>query len=473
MAGAVERPRLATHPGEVYYGREIAFVHAPLGVHIMPDVQSIPPSSLLLDPENPRLSQPNEGQRETMRALVKAMPRKIVSLAKDIVTVGLNPADLPIVMPANDAQGRYVVLEGNRRIVALKVLESPDTFVGVLDAGSLATMRSLSREYQTNPVDSIVCLVVGDRSESEHWISLRHTGENQGVGIVPWGADDTARFRARRGTKGLDTQALDFLERRGAITAQERASVPVTSFRRLLGTPEFRGKVGLGLSGGKLQILGAETKVAKALKHVALDLADGKTTVKDIYEAKQRRAYANTLPSSIVVPQTRAKGKAIAAGEDAEPKKSKRTARPAPQARRNLIPHDCTLTIRHPRIRAIEQELRSLPIGTYANAVATLKRVFIELSVDEYIDNHQINPGPHAKLREKLSAVVDDLVTRRKLTSQQAKPVRRAMAKDSYLAPSVDLMHDYIHNQNVFPAAGDLRAYWDSLQPFMMAMWSA
>ena len=99
----------------------------------MADVGSIPPSNLLVDAANPRLSQPNEGQREAMRALAKLMPRKIVALARDIVENGLNPADLPIVMAANDSEKRYVVLEGNRRLVALKALENPDSFVGALD----------------------------------------------------------------------------------------------------------------------------------------------------------------------------------------------------------------------------------------------------------------------------------------------------------------------------------------------------
>lgn len=107
----------------------------------MSEIIAVQPSNLLVNPENPRLSQPNEGQRDVMRSLVKTMPRKILMLAKDIVANGLSPADLSIVVSAGPGEKRYYVLEGNRRLVALKALENPDTFVGVFDAGSLGQMR--------------------------------------------------------------------------------------------------------------------------------------------------------------------------------------------------------------------------------------------------------------------------------------------------------------------------------------------
>jgi hypothetical protein len=441
----------------------------------MADVRSITPSNLLVDAENPRLLQPNEGQREAMRALAKVMPRKILSLAKDIVANGLNPADLPIVMPANDSENRYVVLEGNRRLVALKALENPDSFVGALDGGSLSSMRTLAREYQETPIDLVQCLVVKDRPDAEHWIKLRHTGENEGAGIVPWGGDETNRFRARGGRKDLSTQALDYLERHNVLTPEDRSKVPATSLKRLLGTPEVRDKLGLDLQDGELIVRADDKKVTKALKYVTNDLAaENGTKVKDIYTKDQRKAYAAGLPQNIVVKPQEGNGRSIGDSVAKPLPKTKGVKKPKPaRTRDTLIPRDCVLAITHPRIRAIEGELRSLSLESHTNAVSVLFRVFVELSVDEYIDTHALTCGPHDKLRQKLEAVLNDLLSHKKLTTQQAKPVRKATMKDSYLAPSIDLMHDYIHNQHVFPAPGDLRAHWDCLQPFLIGMWSS
>ncbi|HEX4144658.1 MAG TPA: hypothetical protein VHY91_14220 [Pirellulales bacterium] len=439
----------------------------------MAEYLGIAPSNLLVDSENPRLSQPNEGQRETMRALAKAMPGKIVALAKDIVAEGLSLSELPIVMPADDEKNRFIVLEGNRRLVALKALENPDTFIGSLDAGALASMRSLSKTYRESPIDLVQCVAVKNRAEAEHWIMLRHTGENEGAGVVRWGGDEANRFRARRGPKDLSTQALDYLEAQGVLTPDERAEVPASTLRRVLGTPEVRAKLGLGLQGGELQVLANDKKVAKALKYVASDLASGKTTVSDLYKKAQRKGYADKLPASVVVAATKGESRGIQESNEKGAVKTKSTKKVRrSKARDHLIPSDCILRIRHARIRAIEGELRTLSLESHTNAVAVLLRVFIELSADEYISSHSLAATAHDKLRNKLEHVLNDLLTRKKLTAQQAKPVRKAMARDSYLLPSIDLMHDYIHNQNAFPAPGDLRAHWSSLQPFVMATWS-
>ena len=73
--------------------------------------------------------------------------------------------------------------------------------------------------------------------------------------------------------------------------------------------------------------------------------------------------------------------------------------------------------------RAIEQT---------ENAISVLLRVFLELSVDAYIDRVGVSISADAKLRQKLLAVVTDLLNRQKLNRQQANPVRKAFLRHTH-----------------------------------------
>jgi hypothetical protein len=433
----------------------------------------LPLVDLLVDEENPRLSQPNVGQREALRSLAAYQGRKLQKLAEDILIYGTDPSELFIVMPLDEEQNRYVVIDGNRRLTALKALDNPDIFAGALTSGILTVIRRLSKKYQAAPMESVPCLVVKDREEARHWIELRHTGEREGAGAVLWGSDESARFRSRSNGLGIHTQALNFLEQRGDITPEFRRNIPVTSYKRLLEAPDVRAKVGIELQQGKMKLLGEESSVANALLHIAKDLESGAMKVGDIYTKEQRTEYANRLPRDIIVSPVHKPGRGVDVTTTSEvtPRRTSRTAR-TPKQRDRLIPRDCVLDITDQRIRDIERELRQLSITQFTNAVSVLLRVFIELSGDAYIDRIGIPISVDASLGSKLKGVMDDLISRKKLTPTQAKPVRHACQKDSFLCPSITMMNQYIHNQYMFPGPADVRAQWDSLQPFITAIWA-
>lgn len=440
----------------------------------MSETSPIALSDLLIDAENPRLPQPNVGQREALRAIAKHQGRKLQVLASDILKHGLNPTELSIVMPFEDDLRRYVVLEGNRRLTALKALENPEFLVDTVTAGVLSTIRRLSRDYQNTPIETVPCLIVKDREEARHWIELRHTGENDGAGIVPWGSDDKERFRARSGKIEVHTQALNFLEGRGALTPEARRNVPVTSFKRLIETPEVRAKLGFEVRGGKMKLLAGEKNIATALLYIAQDLASGKTKTEHIYTKEKRVQYANNLPGDIIVTPTRKPGHGVDVSEEASGSAGTKRATTARIAKRRdkLIPRDCVLNVVDARCRQIEAELRRLSLDNFTNAVSVLFRVFVELSADDYIGRMSLATSLDAKLSKKLQDVTADLVSRKKLSAQQAVPARRTYSKDSFLAPSVALMNEYVHNKHVFPSPADLRSYWDGLQPLFVAVWT-
>lgn len=424
-------------------------------------------ASLLVDLQNWRLPQPQNGQREAQREIARRQGEKLLKLAEDIAKYGTNLAVLPIVMPTGS---RFTVLEGNRRLVALRALENPQWLAGAFPARSLAEMKNLSKRYLQNPIASIYCLLVKDREEAEHWIELLHGGEKQGAGTVKWGADEKARFLSRATLPKLHTQVLDFLENRGDLTPEQRQSVPTDSLRRLIGTPAVRTKLGVDLRDGKMVPLASDAKVSKALMYVVNDLISGETKTKKIYDKDDRVAYAKQLPATItVIPSA----KTVRKQPPPTPQPRVSKFRPA-MPRDELIPPGCVLAITPPRIQQIEGELRSLSLASHSNAISVLFRVFVELSCDAYIAD--VGVGTTANLNSllstKLQDTAGDLVARGQLTQQQARPVRIAAEKDKYFAASVSVMNEYIHSPYVFPMPADLRAGWDNLQPFFIALWS-
>ena len=92
---------------------------------------------------------------EAIRELATHLKRKLLVLAQDILQNGLNPSDLPFVMPLNDDRKRYIVLEGNRRLAALKSLENPEPLSGAIDNATFEEFRALVGSTSRTPLNRL------------------------------------------------------------------------------------------------------------------------------------------------------------------------------------------------------------------------------------------------------------------------------------------------------------------------------
>ena len=157
-------------------------------------------------------------------------------------------------MKAPGEKGKYTVLEGNRRLAAIRLLGNR-TVLDALDVLSPIKKRleGASLNFDLKTIEPIACFEVRERAEANGWISQRHSGENQGRGIVGWDGIATARFR------GADPalQALELVLARGDLSDKEKEAVqgrfPITTLDRLLSTPAVRSKIGAETSRGKLK----------------------------------------------------------------------------------------------------------------------------------------------------------------------------------------------------------------------------
>jgi len=157
--------------------------------------KSIPLSKLTVNIENPRFEMVGN-QREAIITMLEDQQDKLVKLAEDIIDNGMNPAELVIVVPHEKLDKQFNVLEGNRRITALKLLSNPE-LIPEKYKSLLIKFKKLSESFIKHPLEEINCVVFENETKAQRWIRLKHTGENDGIGTVTWNAQQKARFEER------------------------------------------------------------------------------------------------------------------------------------------------------------------------------------------------------------------------------------------------------------------------------------
>jgi len=443
---------------------------------------TIPVARLLLDPENPRLPEIQGSQRETIAALAQVQGSQLVALAKHIVDYGLNPAELPIVMPTADDPRNYYVLDGNRRINALKVLETPELAQSALKASDLKKLKRLSLAYLKSPIAEVRCVISPTREVADPWIQLRHRGYIEGAGTVAWTGQVAARYDERRGKRSPALQVLDFLQKHVQLephTADRVAQgrYPVTTLDRLLNTIYVREKLGLEKAGGMLSSKYLANQLIPALKRVVEELGSGNTTVSQLKSQKQRIDYINDLDDTILPDENEelSESRTLTDVGGSKPKNpGKRVGKEQRRQRTTIIPKDCVLEIDHHRINAIYIELKKLSSDEFPNSAAAMMRIFLELSLDHYLENTGGWTEPQidgTNLQKKILATVKLFEKSNVLTPGQLAPVKACANKQSILGPTYSTLHGFIHNYHHAPIPTELRTLWDNLQLFFQKLW--
>ncbi|NQX17246.1 hypothetical protein [Rathayibacter sp. VKM Ac-2857] len=208
----------------------------------------IPVSELLLDRKNARLGQEQETQQATIHALATHQGKRLVKLAESIVSDGLDPAQLFTVVRTPDKKPRYTVLEGNRRTLALKALETPTIVQAALMPSEFKKLISLSERFQKDPIDLVHCVLYEPDEEpiANDFVMGRHGGAQDGIGLVEWDSDEKDRFRARHGgdaVRSYSGQVIDFLAEIDG--PPESKSKIATNVQRLVNSPKVRDALGL------------------------------------------------------------------------------------------------------------------------------------------------------------------------------------------------------------------------------------
>jgi hypothetical protein len=444
----------------------------------------LPPSALLVDVRNARLRDPQPSQQAAILALARQQGPKLLELARSVAGGRLDPLSPLAVVASESNPGEYVVLEGNRRVVTLKALETPALVAPALDAKGQRELQRLSQRYAAHPIEVVRCAVFETEEEAVEWIFLRHDGQSGGKGLVQWGADEKDRFRARHGSQERSPagQIIDFVDSQGLLSPQAQASTKgiISNLQRMLSSKAIKEALGIDVQNGQVVMHFPTEEVAKSLTRVVEELRTEKTNVGHIYNAAKREEYAKSFDAdsrpdsaarlSAPVPLGTDTGRRGNAKPKPGPKKPPKPLTP----REALIPADCRLNIGTTRINLIYHELLRLKVADFANACAVLLRVFVELSVDEYIKSNSVpltaKPSD-INLALKIKQTATHLQSAGKIDKGLVSAMRKVADGSRVLAASTVTFNQYVHSTYVHPQPIDLRSAWDELQPFMEAMW--
>jgi hypothetical protein len=419
----------------------------------------IPIGSLLLDLRNPRYP-PARSQRDAFRSLIASERQKLVALAHDIVTFGLSPIDLLLVV----SRGRnYIVLEGNRRLSAIRMLNNPDL---AADTPIEAAMRRLALDADS--IDEAPCTIVPSREEARHWIELRHSGEGDGAGVVRWNAIARNRFSHRPGTQVA--QALEFLE---AVTraypgndviadlAARIAETRITTLGRLVRDPNFRARAGITEQTGTLLFSFTPEALLPFFEHVLGDLATD-LSVSQIKSKDLRSRYLSSTP------EPEASGRLA----DPRPLSNGNSSNGATASRPNPRPSRPPRPLRGLKLRnlgaktqAVLQEFQRLDVDKLPNAAAVLIRAILELSLDEYIRAKGLPyDNRFSKRVKKCLTNIDP-----RGTDPRFQFVRAGL-QDGTSLYAVATLHGYVHSQFLHADGMTVRQLCSNLEPFLEAL---
>ena len=156
------------------------------------DIEDIPVERLLIDRDNPRLASSAVGEpthEDLIRILWTEMAVDEVALS--IAANGYYRDEALLVIPETDSgaapDGRYIVVEGNRRLAAVLLLRDR-----ALRERIKATSLPVITEKQRRALDLLPAFVHPNRKSIWAYVGFRHVN-----GTKPWDAFSKAKYVAR------------------------------------------------------------------------------------------------------------------------------------------------------------------------------------------------------------------------------------------------------------------------------------
>ena len=148
----------------------------------LPGMQRIAVGNLLLDGDNPRLPERLHGGSQSELLDFLREQGALEELAQSYLDNGFFQHEPLIVLPTEEGK-EFTVVEGNRRLAALKILHQAPEAGDIPFVGIDPTLAQLEK------LEEIPCFPISDRDEIHAYIGFKHIG-----GLKTWPSEAKARY---------------------------------------------------------------------------------------------------------------------------------------------------------------------------------------------------------------------------------------------------------------------------------------
>lgn len=454
----------------------------------------IPVSGIVLNPENFR-HRPAVSQEQALGFLFgdDIKRAEMLALATDIAARGLDQSNLLIVEPAD---GYWRVLEGNRRVAAMKVMANPDLLPDLdgLSDTAMTAYRTKFAELGGSAVlpSSVLCFVTDDRELADHLITLKHTGvgTHKGAGTVLWDSEGRTRHElATSATGGKKATAankqtaaalalLDALEVHFAGDADMAALIlaarkkGLTTLGRLLGNAANQLRLGVRVDGTSVRFGANRPAIRLVMERVLGDLGTPQLNSRTTNKAADVTEYLDRISGDLPAKKDRlteaeaptAPSPTETSGTSAN-KKGRR--KQAPIMHRPFVGLD--LNHASDKTRSFLAEIKKLRIEDYPYTLACSIRTLIDLytaDVQRVLQPDNVEESPSKRARQCLRLLDPDGT---KPKDRRFPRIGDALA-DHTGDLSIDTMNGFMHRPHHNPTADTIRKQVAEYQPWLSAL---
>jgi len=459
---------------------------------------------LLLDPDNPRIGSA-DSQAEALEAIVRLDANHFRTMMRSIVDHGLDPGDSLYIINEAEHGGGYTVVDGNRRLAALKVLNEPAVLQGTgLGDTIVKRLAKVAEDFDAASADLISCVLFDTRADADEWILRRHGRGMEGEARIPWGTLEIQRFQKDRTV--LDV--IDFVERNSTFSnddwAQIRAEIEAkpSVLRRFLDSKKGRDWLGMSVKDEGGEKVPVFTQPPKFVLDVLTGIFEGihakKIDTRSHNKASEIEAYFDDLPKELHPSAKPSKSpmkfrdaevkddqdrprqkKGGASAVAAKTAKGKTTKTKAPRSTLAPSRHNFAQPTTS-KGQALVREASRLRLADTPLSAAFVLRAFLQHTLEKYMTDENMpmwetnakGSSVQLNLSQKAERVVQHLVDNKKATGTDLRGVKRTLTGKTDPA-SIQALNDYHHDKYDVPAADVLRNAWDTAEPLFIAIYGA